>query len=80
MPFWFDVKFLHYWVTVQPCHSVFDKLVWHTIGQRASYFALHSSLFRPVVQLILINIITNSINSLLFGAKCIPNGTHTNDC
>ena len=25
-------------------------------------------------------IVTNSINSLLIGSRCIPNGTHTNHC
>ena len=25
-------------------------------------------------------IITNSINSLLIGSRCIPNGAHTNHC
>ena len=25
-------------------------------------------------------IVTNSINSLLTGSRCIPNGTHTNHC
>ena len=32
--------------------SVFDKLIWQ--AQRASYLALHSTLFGPVVQLIMI--------------------------
>ena len=25
-------------------------------------------------------IVTNSINSLLIGSRCIPNGAHTSDC
>ena len=45
--------------------------------QRASYLALHSSLFGPDGT---DYIITKSINSLLFGSRCIPNGTHTNHC
>ena len=37
------------------------------LAQRASYLALHSSLFGPVY------IVTNSINSLLIGSRSIPN-------
>ena len=47
------------------------------LAQRASYLALHSSLFGPV------NcdyIVSNSINCLLIGSRCIPNGTHTKHC
>ena len=82
------------------------------LAQKASYLALHSSLFGPVVQLIMIilsltaltvclrsflfgaaqfsllasgavnydYIVTNSINCLLIGSRCIPNGTHTKHC
>ena len=38
-------------------HRVFDKLIWRTIGPKSflhMYLALHSSLFGPVVQLIMI--------------------------
>ena len=49
-------------------------LVYDTsLASRASYLALHSSLFWPVNY---DYIITNSINSLLVGSRCIPNGTH----
>ena len=34
--------------------NVFDKLIWHNSGPRSSYFALHSSLFGPVAQLVMI--------------------------
>ena len=34
--------------------NVFDKLIWHNSGPRGSYFALHSSLFGPVAQLVMI--------------------------
>ena len=52
------------------------------LTQRASYLALQSSLFGPVVQVHIIMIILslNSINSLLICSRCIPNGTHTNHC
>ena len=49
------------------------------LAQRASYLALHSSLFGPVA----VNydyIVSNIINSLLLGSRCILNGTHTNHC
>ena len=61
------------------CISVFDKFIWHTIGQKASYMylALHSSLFWPDDTVNYDYIVTNSINSLLFGSRCISNGTHT---
>ena len=48
------------------------------LAQKASYLALHSSLFGPVNYDYIF--FTNSINSLLIGSRCIPNGTHTNHC
>ena len=48
------------------------------LAQRTSYLALHSSLFEPVARLIMILFVTNSINCLLIGSRCIPNGAHTN--
>ena len=50
------------------------------LAQRASYLALHSSLFGPDGADNYDYIVTNSINSLLIGSKCIPNGAHTNHC
>ena len=52
------------------------------LAQRASYLTLHSSLFGPdgTVTCNYDYIVTNSINSLLIGSKCIPNGAHTNHC
>ena len=46
------------------------------LGQRTSYLALHSSLFGPVMQLIMIILSLTAINTLLFGSSCVPNGTH----
>ena len=59
---------------------VFDKLIWRTTGPKS--LALHSSLFEPYGTVNVMCIITNSINSLLFGLRCtcIPNGAHTNHC
>ena len=50
------------------------------LAQRASYLVLHSSLFGPDGAVNYDYIVTNSINSLLIGSRCIPNGTHTNHC
>ena len=51
-----------------------------SLAQRASYLAQHSSLFGPDGTVNYDYIVTNSINSLLIGSKCIPNGEHTNHC
>ena len=62
------------------CISVFDKLIWrHTIGSEL-YLALHNSLFGPDGTVNYDYIVTNSINSLLIGSRCIPNGAHTIHC
>ena len=50
------------------------------LAQRASYFTLHSSLFAPAGTVNYDYIVTNNINSLLIGSRCIPNGTYTNHC
>ena len=51
------------------------------LAYTASYLAQHSFLFGPVGAVnIHVLILTNSINSLLFGSKYIPNGAHTNHC
>ena len=47
------------------------------MAQRASYLALFSSLFGPDGAVNYDYNVTNSINSLLVGSRCIPNGTHT---
>ena len=50
------------------------------LAQRASYLALHSSLFGLDGPVNYDYIITNSINWLLIGSRCIANGTHINHC
>ena len=50
------------------------------LAQTASYLVQHSSLFGPDGAVNYDYIVTNSINSLLIGSKCIPNGAHTNHC
>ena len=55
-------------------------LISSPLAQRASYFALHSSLFGPDGTVNYDYIVTNNINSLLIGWRCIPNGAHANHC
>ena len=50
------------------------------LAQSAAHLALHSSLFGPDGAVNYDYIVTNSINSLLIGSKCILNGAHTNHC
>ena len=50
------------------------------LAQRASYLEQQSSLFGPDGAGNYDYIVTNSINSLLIGSKCITNGGHTNHC
>ena len=50
------------------------------LAQRASYLAQHSYLFEPDGAVNYDYIVTNSINSLLIGSRCIPNGTHDSHC
>ena len=56
--------------------NVYISISWYVapLPQRASYLPLHSSLFRPMAQLIIIIL---SLTALI-GFRCIPNGTHTN--
>ena len=48
--------------------------------QRAFYLALHNCLFGPNGPANYDYIVTNSINSLLIGSRCIRNGANTNHC
>ena len=60
--------------------SIFDKLIWCTIGPKSFLFG--TARFSPWASGI-VNydfIITNSTNSLLIGSRCLPNGAHTNHC
>ena len=49
------------------------------LAQRASYFELHSSLFGPdgAINYDYDYDVTNNINYLLIGSRCIPNAAHT---
>ena len=55
------------------CTVLLISLYGAPLTQRASYLALHSSLFGPDG-----TVNYDYTNSLLFGSRCIPNGTHTN--
>ena len=60
-------------VILHVCTSVFDKLIWRTIGPMSFLFG--TALWASGT----VNydyIITNSINYLLIGSRCIPNGAH----
>ena len=61
-------------------NSVFDKLIWDTIGPRNFLFGTAQFSLWASGAVNYDYIITNSINSLLIGSRCIPNGTHTNHC
>ena len=60
--------------------SVFDKLIWRTIGPKSFLFGTAQFSLWASGTVNYDYIITNSINSLLIGSRCIPNGTHTNHC
>ena len=50
------------------------------LAQSASYLAQHSSHFGTDGTVNYDYIVTNSINCLLIGSRCIPDGAHTNHC
>ena len=69
---------LHVHVYTCTCTLVFLLSVYGALlAQRASYMALHSSLFGPDGAVNYDYIVANCINSLLIGSRCIPNGAHT---
>ena len=59
--------------------SVFDKLIWCTIGPMSFLFGTYCTVL-SLSQMALVIIVTNSINSLLIDSRCIPNGSHANHC
>ena len=78
--------YMHVWDVCMGCMyicmyvyiSVYDKLIWCTIGPKSFLFGtLHFFVWASGA----VNydyIVTNSINSLLIGSRCILNGAHTN--
>ena len=62
------------------CGSVFDKLIWHTIGPKSFLFDTTQFSFWASGAVNYDYIVTNNIDSLLIGSRCILNGTHTFYC
>ena len=60
--------------------SVFDKLIWCTTGPKSYLYGTAQFSLWASSTVNYDYIITNSINSLLIGSRCIPNGAHTNHC
>ena len=58
--------------------SVFDKLIWHTIGPKSFLFGTAQFSLWANGAVNYDYIITNSINCLLIGSRCITNVVHTN--
>ena len=58
-------------------HSVFDKLTWCTIVPKSFLFGTVQFSFCATGTVNYDYIITNSINSLLIGSRCIPNAWYT---
>ena len=62
-------------IHVHVCISVFDK---RTIGPNSFLFGTVQFCLWPSGAVNSLHIVTNSIKSLLIGARCIPNNAHTN--
>ena len=60
--------------------SVFDKLIWRIIGTKGFLFGTAQFSLWASGTINYDSTVTNSINSLLIGSRCIPNGAHTNHC
>ena len=56
--------------------SVFDQLIWRTIGPKSFLFGTAQFSLWASGAVNYDYIVTNSINSLLIGSRCILNGTH----
>ena len=75
---------LHVYVCTCMCicmyNSVFDKLIWHTIGPKSFLFGTAQFSLWASGAVNYDYFVTNSINSLLIGSRCIPNCAHDNHC
>ena len=58
--------------------SVFDKLIWRTVCPKSFLFGAAQFNLWASGAVSYDYIVTNNINSLLIGSRCIPNGAHTN--
>ena len=72
--------YIHVHTYIQPYNhtSVFDKLIWRTIGPKNFLFGTAQFYLWASGVVNYDYIVTNSINPLLIGSRCIPNGTHVN--
>ena len=71
---------VYMYVCMYVCINVFDKLIWCTIGPKSFLFGTAQFSLWASGAGNYDYIVTNSINCLLIGSRCIPNGTHTNHC
>ena len=77
---------IHHYIIIHICTnyllmvwlSVFDKLIWGTIGPKSFLFGIAQFSLWASGAINYDCIVTNSINSWLIGSRCILNGTHTN--
>ena len=61
-------------------NSVFNKLIWCTIGPKSFLFGTAQFSLWADGAVNYDYIVTNSINALLISSRRIPNGAHTNHC
>ena len=60
--------------------SVFDKFIWCTIAPKRFLLGIPQFSLWASGAVNYDHIVTNSINVLLIGSRCIHNGTLTNHC
>ena len=65
------------YIYIYVCISVFNKLIWVTIGPKSFLFGTAQLSLWASGAANYDYIVTNSINSLVIGSRCIPNGAHT---
>ena len=62
------------------CDRSFDKLIWHNVGPKSFLFGTAQFSLWASGAVNYDYIVNDSINSLLIGSRCFPNGTHTKHC
>ena len=72
-----DVVHVSLCVNVIVYISVFDNLIWYTIGPKSFLFGTAQFSLWDSVAVNYDYIVANSIISLLIGSRCIPNVAHT---
>ena len=77
----FDYNILFIYLSILYVMQLYTSVFWKApLAQTASYLTLHSSLFGLDGAVIYAYNVTISMDCLLIGSRCIPNGTHTNHC